>query len=249
MTFLAISARGPGVTAAGSKTSSETAGMLLRLVVLPREIRVTAYVALSNGSSQQGNARRAAVGYDCNFKLEMEIEIREVRTYLELCQRIILGLSICFIGRTVVTHQTTSEVGFERNSNLHCGTFDQFRGQLECCTLRGLVESENTGRVNLRLIECRRSNSEGTKSEFRSVEGNTVRILLHVQTDKRDIYEHDRSTRRDGYLRDFNKTIKLGVLQVSANSEVIVSGLEVCWKTELGGIRGALGNRTSRHAH
>ena len=62
VTFLAISARGPEVTAAGSKTSSETAGMLLRLVVSPREMKLIEKVAFSSGSSQHGNARRADVG-------------------------------------------------------------------------------------------------------------------------------------------------------------------------------------------
>jgi hypothetical protein len=48
---------------AGVKFSSEMAGMLLRLTVSARDMRVMAKVALSRGSSQQGNARRAEVGY------------------------------------------------------------------------------------------------------------------------------------------------------------------------------------------
>lgn len=44
-------------------TSSEIAGILLRLTVSARDIMVTEKVALSKGSSQQGNARRAAVGF------------------------------------------------------------------------------------------------------------------------------------------------------------------------------------------
>jgi hypothetical protein len=49
---------------AGLCDSSETIGILLRLTVLSREIMVIANVALSKGSSQHGNARRAAVGYN-----------------------------------------------------------------------------------------------------------------------------------------------------------------------------------------
>jgi len=45
-------------------TSSEIEDMLLRLVVSAREMRVIPNVALRRGSSQQGNARRAAVGYN-----------------------------------------------------------------------------------------------------------------------------------------------------------------------------------------
>ena len=44
-------------------TFSDTTGMLLRLTVLAREIIVTENVALSRGSSQQGKALRAYVGY------------------------------------------------------------------------------------------------------------------------------------------------------------------------------------------
>jgi len=43
--------------------SSEMADMLLRLTVSARDMSETAKVALSKGSSQQGNARRAEVGY------------------------------------------------------------------------------------------------------------------------------------------------------------------------------------------
>ncbi len=50
-------------TLSGLYTSSEMAGMLLRLTELTRETRVTAKVALRRGSSQQGNALLAAVGY------------------------------------------------------------------------------------------------------------------------------------------------------------------------------------------
>jgi hypothetical protein len=46
-----------------SSGTSEMTGMLLRLTVSAREIRVIPNVALSIGSSQQGNARLAAVGY------------------------------------------------------------------------------------------------------------------------------------------------------------------------------------------
>lgn len=46
----------------GSKTFSEIEGMLLKFTVSLRETMVTAKVALSAGSSQQGKARRAAVG-------------------------------------------------------------------------------------------------------------------------------------------------------------------------------------------
>ena len=41
---------------------SEIAGILLRLTVFLRDIRVMAKVDFSNGSSQQGKARLAAVG-------------------------------------------------------------------------------------------------------------------------------------------------------------------------------------------
>ena len=52
-----------GVFIPVSMTSSEIAGMLLRLIVSAREIKVTAKVALRSGSSQHGKARLAAVGY------------------------------------------------------------------------------------------------------------------------------------------------------------------------------------------
>lgn len=55
--------QGSAIAASGLYTSSEIAGMLLRLTEFTRETSVTANVALSSGSSQQGNARRAAVGY------------------------------------------------------------------------------------------------------------------------------------------------------------------------------------------
>ena len=42
---------------------SETTGILLRLTVSVREIRVMSYVALRAGSSQQGKAFLAEVGY------------------------------------------------------------------------------------------------------------------------------------------------------------------------------------------
>jgi hypothetical protein len=45
----------------GSQTSSEIAGILLKFTASAREIIVMANVALSAGSSQQGNARLAAV--------------------------------------------------------------------------------------------------------------------------------------------------------------------------------------------
>jgi hypothetical protein len=53
----------PDALLAGVKISSEMAGMLLRLIVSARDMRVMAKVALSRGSSQQGNARRAEIGY------------------------------------------------------------------------------------------------------------------------------------------------------------------------------------------
>ena len=46
----------------GSRTSSEVAGMLLRLTVSAREIIDTENVAFKRGSSQQGKPRLAAVG-------------------------------------------------------------------------------------------------------------------------------------------------------------------------------------------
>ena len=49
-------------TLSGLYTSSETAGMLLRLTEFTRDTSVIAYVALSSGSSQHGNPLRAAVG-------------------------------------------------------------------------------------------------------------------------------------------------------------------------------------------
>ena len=49
-------------TLSGRYTSSEMAGMLLKLTELTRETSVTAKVALRSGSSQHGNARLAAVG-------------------------------------------------------------------------------------------------------------------------------------------------------------------------------------------
>ena len=54
-------------TLSGRYTSSDMAGMLLKLTELTRETSVTAKVALRSGSSQHGNALRAAVGYthDC----------------------------------------------------------------------------------------------------------------------------------------------------------------------------------------
>jgi hypothetical protein len=50
-------------TPAAAYTCSEMTFMLDRLMVLSREIMVSANVAFSAGSSQQGKARRAAVGY------------------------------------------------------------------------------------------------------------------------------------------------------------------------------------------
>ena len=47
----------------GLNTSSEIAGILLRLTEFTRETSVTATVALRSGSSQHGNALLAAVGY------------------------------------------------------------------------------------------------------------------------------------------------------------------------------------------
>ena len=48
----------------GLYTSSEKAGMLLRLTEFTREMSVMATVALRRGSSQHGNALLAAVGYE-----------------------------------------------------------------------------------------------------------------------------------------------------------------------------------------
>lgn len=47
----------------GSYSFSDDTGMLLKLTVSAREIMVIANVALSRGSSQQGNARLAAVAW------------------------------------------------------------------------------------------------------------------------------------------------------------------------------------------
>jgi hypothetical protein len=46
-----------------SHACSDSAGMLLILTVSDREIIVIVHVALSSGSSQQGKAARASVGY------------------------------------------------------------------------------------------------------------------------------------------------------------------------------------------
>jgi hypothetical protein len=46
----------------GSRGCSKRAGILLRLTVSAREINVMAKLAFKRGSSQQGNARLAAVG-------------------------------------------------------------------------------------------------------------------------------------------------------------------------------------------
>ena len=51
-------------TLSGLYTSSEIAGMLLKLTEFTLETSVTATVALRRGSSQHGNALRAAVGYE-----------------------------------------------------------------------------------------------------------------------------------------------------------------------------------------
>jgi hypothetical protein len=45
------------------QTISEAIDMLLKLTVSARDIIVMAKVAFNRGSSQQGNARRAAVGF------------------------------------------------------------------------------------------------------------------------------------------------------------------------------------------
>jgi hypothetical protein len=47
----------------GSYSFSDDTGMLLKFTVSAREIKVIANVALSSGSSQQGNARLAAVAW------------------------------------------------------------------------------------------------------------------------------------------------------------------------------------------
>lgn len=52
-----------GAFVSDAMISSEMAGILLRLTVSARDTSVTANVAFSRGSSQQGNARRAAVGF------------------------------------------------------------------------------------------------------------------------------------------------------------------------------------------
>lgn len=52
----------PCWTFSGSYGSSDSAGMLLMLTVSLRETMVIANVAFKPGSSQQGNARLAAVG-------------------------------------------------------------------------------------------------------------------------------------------------------------------------------------------
>ena len=46
----------------GVQTSSESAGILLRLTRSLRDIKAIANVAFKAGSSQHGNARRASVG-------------------------------------------------------------------------------------------------------------------------------------------------------------------------------------------
>lgn len=79
-------------TALGSITFSEIAGMLLKLTVLSREIKVTAKVALRRGSSQEGNALLADVGY---FPIQYGSLVDPLKSiHLELSQCIILCISI-----------------------------------------------------------------------------------------------------------------------------------------------------------
>ena len=55
--------QGPIEPPFGSRISSVMTGMLLRLTVSTREIKEILKVAFNRGSSQQGKARRAAVGW------------------------------------------------------------------------------------------------------------------------------------------------------------------------------------------
>ena len=56
-------------TLSGLYTSSDIAGILLKLTEFTQETSVTATVALRRGSSQHGNALRAAVGYDSSVSI------------------------------------------------------------------------------------------------------------------------------------------------------------------------------------
>lgn len=67
----------------GLYTASETAGMLLILTVSECDTMVIEKVAFKSGSSKQGNAARASMGY--NKQTEMNIrDIPETYTNLEV---------------------------------------------------------------------------------------------------------------------------------------------------------------------
>ena len=60
--FVFSASHGSASDLASGSGASDTAGMLLRFTDPTRDTSVTANVALSSGSSQHGNALRAAVG-------------------------------------------------------------------------------------------------------------------------------------------------------------------------------------------
>lgn len=134
----------------GVMTSSDTEGMLLRLMVSDREIRVIPKVALRRGSSQQGNARRAAVG-------SKGCQERSVNsspsTHLKLCQSIVLRFSILFICRFIVSHHATSQFTLERDLEGSLRSCREGAIDVICHPLRSLIKSlfaENL--LNLRSI-------------------------------------------------------------------------------------------------
>jgi hypothetical protein len=89
--------------------------MLLRLTVSLGEIIVTTKVALRRGSSQQGKARLAAVGWCRSVSTRTT---SDTDTHFELSQCIVLLRPLVLKRALVVSHHRTSE--FSREGNGQC---------------------------------------------------------------------------------------------------------------------------------
>lgn len=106
-----------------SRISSEMTGMLLKLTVSARDTMLTANVAFNNGSSKQGNARRAAVGYETlgSTRLTDTVTVIDYSTYLKLRQCIVLLLIVFLPRGMIISHHSVSEFGREGNGQLSLG--------------------------------------------------------------------------------------------------------------------------------
>ena len=135
--------------------------MLLKLTVSTREIIVIANVAFNRGSSQQGNARRAAVGCFVGHHKHRCDDLRWTNLKLRKC--VVLRLSLVFPGRFIVPRHVACKLPTEANVQLCLGTSGERSRQLVCDTLLDRVKRLTDG--SLRRLESIGINRSSSRSQ------------------------------------------------------------------------------------